>query len=661
MTILQSMVFVTFTLLFASGTPASNESAEQSIVKCPPIELFLDNTLQMQIRFANEGVLDRAVFSCLPGYHLSGQQEATCQFGRWNLEDFPSCVSYCRQPQDIENGGLDIGQAPVKGLGYPNGTVATYSCAPGYQLEPSGASGKKVCLNEIWTGQSVTCVKKDGCVLEGTLVDGYTIVENESLHKVRYGCKSGYHLVGPQERKCLGGMWIPPYMPQCAKKSFQGIITTDDDGSEETVETGRSCASAPIVQGATLVWVRGPLTTNGVTEGTELEFQCNEGLRDSEAPCEPSKVRCINGKWHGRLPKCVEFAGCLPLPNIPHSAVYGLATTGQYRVGARVAYTCQPGYRLSGNPVFSCESTGCWEPAMLPDCTHEDDPYYMCGLTCGWEKYALNPGMALLASLGTALAVMAVLMAVCLAVVCRRRRSSRSGRSTSGGRQRSARLHHWPDESPDAAPQPPPTLMPPDPDRVALIAFADGLQVGQSVLPSYEEATRDRAGGGLASGGGVFFNALHRGRNGPQWTALSSGSGRRGRRHQHDRDQDTLSHHSLHGGLCTRQSSSTSHSASLRSYAVDLTGSTDTMAATSEGSTTVTLDTVSSHGASSLASGSASCRAICGSLASFDTSSILNTDGVPLLEESELEAAIDRPDEAATEEAASSEPKQGTC
>lgn len=55
----------------------------------------------------------------------------------------------------------------------------------------------------------------------------------------------------------------------------------------------------------------------------------------------------------------------------------------------------------------------------------------------------------------------------------------------------------------------------------------------------------------------------------------------------------------------------------------DPMGSTDTMTP-SEVSTNVTLDTVSSHSGSQ----PASCRAICGSLASFDTSSVLNTEGL---------------------------------
>lgn len=54
----------------------------------------------------------------------------------------------------------------------------------------------------------------------------------------------------------------------------------------------------------------------------------------------------------------------------------------------------------------------------------------------------------------------------------------------------------------------------------------------------------------------------------------------------------------------------------------DSMGSTDTMAV-SEGSTTVTLDTASSHSGSQ----PGSCRVHYGSLASFDTNSVLNTDG----------------------------------
>lgn len=108
----------------------------------------------------------------------------------------------------------------------------------------------------------------------------------------------------------------------------------------------------------------------------------------------------------------------------------------------------------------------------------------MSGLARGWEEYALSPGAALLASLGTALAVMALLLAVCLAVVCRRRRRSGGRHAGPSSGTRAHRLH-WPDESPEQPTQTTPSLLPPDPDRVALIAFADGLQIGQVRLQTF--------------------------------------------------------------------------------------------------------------------------------------------------------------------------------
>lgn len=65
---------------------------------------------------------------------------------------------------------------------------------------------------------------------------------------------------------------------------------------------------------------------------------------------------------------------------------------------------------------------------------------------------------------------------------------------------------------------------------------------------------------------------------------------------------------------------------SMRSWsACDSLGSTDTVAVSD--STNVTVDTQSSGGTSSGASQAPSCRALAGSLASFDTSSQVNNEG----------------------------------
>ncbi|KAG7162907.1 hypothetical protein Hamer_G001914 [Homarus americanus] len=66
---------------------------------------------------------------------------------------------------------------------------------------------------------------------------------------------------------------------------------------------------------------------------------------------------------------------------------------------------------------------------------------------------------------------------------------------------------------------------------------------------------------------------------------------------------------------------------SMRSWsACDSLGSTDTVAVSD--STNVTVDTQSSGGPSSGTSQAPSCRALAGSLASFDTSSLVNNEGM---------------------------------
>ncbi|KAJ9598174.1 hypothetical protein L9F63_011136 [Diploptera punctata] len=311
------------------------------------------------------------------------------------------------------------------------------------------------------------------------------------------------------------------------------------------------------------------------------------------------------------MPRCSPVEGCVSPPSIEHGALFGLAVDGRYRVRAEVAYECESGYTLYGNLRLTCAPSGCWEPSDLPECRKDQAPLPNPDYKTYWPPHkdpgigapGLEDTVTLLVSLVTALGVMLILLGVCLVVVCRRRRHRGS------------------------TPSPPRPTAPPliyDPDRVALIA--DGAQLGESSLPSYEEAVRERCGGGVApSPGGLLPHRAHRG---PHWTALGSG----GRRARGD---------SAH---VTRQSSSTSHTASLRSGSAtgDSMGSTDTMTP-SEVSTNVTLDTVSSHTCSS-GSQTASCRAICGSLASFDTSSVLNTEGVPLLEECEHEEGVQGPD-----------------
>lgn len=118
---------------------------------------------------------------------------------------------------------------------------------------------------------------------------------------------------------------------------------------------------------------------------------------------------------------------------------------------------------MRGNPRMICSTIGCWEPNGLHPSCQEDNQFS--------DEY-MAPSGTLLLSMATAAGVMLMLLAVCLVVVCRRRKLwSRQPLSPGVG----AGL---PPHSAVSAGDSTSALIN-DPDRLALIAFADGIQNGQ--------------------------------------------------------------------------------------------------------------------------------------------------------------------------------------
>ncbi|XP_046664301.1 complement receptor type 2-like [Homalodisca vitripennis] len=489
-------------------------------------------------------------FSCLPGFTLIGKATILCNSVQLENEPKPQCiqepVTGCPQLPMLVNGELRVEGYKEEEL-YAEGIVVEYQCIEGYHLVPS--SKYRACHKGHWTGVDPIC-KPDGCAKPNPVINGHFDPYTEANQypvgtHLHFSCEIGFQLQGVQSVQCLStGQWSH-ILPQCLR-----LIQ----------EEGISCAPPPLGPHVVVTAVRGLQSANSALSGTTLQVSCASGYRDQTFPCVPSLLRCIDGNWQGRFANCVSVDTCMFPLNIAHATVLRVGMQSNvYSLGSQVAYTCDSDYQLVGDAVFTCQPDGCWNPDILPVC-HPPSHLYMNPGT--WSDY-IKLNTSLLMSMITIASVSVIVLSVCLVLVCR------------------------PHPSPQtSAPLAPP---PSDPDRVALIAFADGVQ---SVLPSYEEAVR-------GSLGGVLNYRLHR----PHWTTMLGGQ----RRNNRDNTRQTPS---------------------MR----DSMGSTDTVTV-SEVSTNVTVDTVSSHSGSQ----TASCHAICGSLASFDTSSILNTDGVPLLEVNELE------------------------
>ncbi|XP_065564251.1 uncharacterized protein LOC136029675 [Artemia franciscana] len=166
-------------------------------------------------------------------------------------------------------------------------------------------------------------------------------------------------------------------------------------------------------------------------------------------------------------------------------------------------------------------------------------------------------------------------------------------------------------------------------------------------LPSYEDAVRERAPPPYDAVVGTFRGvirssvapmALRTVRTGRR---SRTGGNLQNRATERIDNSDSVSQHSAFSGpffpnRCGGGSLRTA------SYAGSI-GSLDTVAASEgSGSTVVThASDATSYSASSANSQTASTRGVCGSLASFDTLSMQNNEGVPLLEETEFDVPLE--------------------
>ena len=408
----------------------------------------------------------------------------------------------------------------------------------------------------------------------------------------RYHCNEGYSLLrlfGQDIYRCSSsGLWYPKQPPVCISKT-NNMEPLDD----------MMCLAPDDVAYASYRAVEGVVTPNGALHGTILEYSCNIGYRDSILPCLPSRRTCHAGQWVGSLPSCAPFEFCPPVPRIQNGY---LATPREtdYRLHSIVKYGCDRGFWMAGEDTFQCQATGCWEPNALPKCIDEN-------LISSWDP-AAGAGTSLwavLISVCVATAIISTITAVCGVMACRKRRT----------------LTHTPAPHWSTHVTVTPTITSHagnnnnnnNNNGAKPVSQQVDRQEGGLVLPSYEEALREgvvglgRRGVEQCGGGGGYRH--HRARH-------QYGGGRAGRRPgQHRPEQDNVSHSSV---SCVHRQQPGSNTGSLRSGSVQ------------------SVSTVGVSGSEEV-SQNPSCRALAGSLASFDC----GNEGVPLLlpEETELESA----------------------
>ncbi|XP_050692400.1 uncharacterized protein LOC126983611 isoform X2 [Eriocheir sinensis] len=563
--------------------------------------------------------------------------------------------------------GVEVSEKDIGGEWLPENTLAEYSCEAGYRLQTSLSPRLPhhlTCHHGEWQGEVPQCVSQ-GCSAREPVMNGYYLEVTGSWDgqeyqeypagaRIQFVCHTGYILRGPDRFLCQkGGVWVPrKVVPQC--EPSQQLI-----GAE-------LCPVPPEVPHTLQKLVRGVVAVRGAVEGTEVAYRCLPRYRNTLAPCITHTLTCRAGQWVGTSPECEPFNSCMPPQNIPHGTlsdsassfpvqaqVYYQCVLGYKLMGPSVSvclysppppspphclsappqvyYQCVSGYKLMGPSVVTCqEYTGCWTPRLPPVCQRLHQ--YSREEPVRGDSSILDIHTILVATTGSVIGILLIVLAL---ILYQRAVSPKLVRLRSSGSGGVVDIPPAPHPRPASAPPPHPDH---DPDRVALIAFPD-----EGVPPTYEEAVRHRpailfepptAAGTGGGGAGRYTPHAPRSRTHRVGVPGVVGVAVGGRRSRHRDNPDNISYQSIGSA---RQSSSWS--------ACDSLGSTDTVAAASD-STNVTVDTQSSGGVStgSAPSQAPSCRALAGSLASFDTSSLVNNEGAPLLEEAEVyDGSVEEP------------------
>ncbi|XP_012590263.1 PREDICTED: complement receptor type 1-like [Condylura cristata] len=312
-------------------------------------------------------------YSCDAGYRLIGRPSAMCVVSgntvMWDT-DPPLCeCKPCTNPPDLQNGRMVIDRDTRFG------STITYTCNEGFRLIGQSSSTCSLSGDGVaWDNEPPLC-ESIPCGPPPSIANGR--FTSSSLDYFPYGSVVTYQclrsvsdwrtpplsLVGPRTIYCTStdghtGVWSGP-APHCLPP--------------------RSCSPPTLGPG---LWVSSNRSLFNV--GDTVTVQCLPGF----IPKGPTQVRCEpQNRWGPQLPTCSREEACADLPDrLPNGRV--LPPRG-HRLGARVAFACDEGFRMEGPTVISCVLQGespmwssspptcerilCPHPPAIPNGRHSGD------------------------------------------------------------------------------------------------------------------------------------------------------------------------------------------------------------------------------------------------------------------------------------------------
>lgn len=311
-----------------------------------------------------------------------------------------------------------------------------------------------------------------------------------------------------------------------------------------------------------------------------------------------SKITCGNAAWLGLPPKCVlkQVVTCSALSDIQN----GQCVCGTINYTTQCECVCDNGYKLVGNSMLTCHYTGDWNYDM-PTCIEGQ------AIDTSSQSSKESPSHTHLSTLAivvaTACSVLGILLLIMVIMIFRRRKPrppSRLCRPSSTPPPYS-RVHN---NSVDEL------------DRYLLIGYENPNETLRANLPSYEEA--------MAAGQNPIGN------RGDNLSRSDDGQGQVGEYRPLPSIPGSFRANQMISGENSSRHSIITTSTMNRDGVSELFGSIDTVnVSVSDASTAVTIETLDS--ATSHHS-NMSRRATAGSIASANSNESLVTEDVPLLD-----------------------------
>ncbi|XP_064394225.1 uncharacterized protein LOC135341566 isoform X3 [Halichondria panicea] len=284
-----------------------------------------------QVEMSGTSVADKASYSCNSGFMLMGSRMRSClDNGQWS-ETAPTCeTTFCPYLSDPTSGLVRITSTAV-------GAQATYECFRGFSLDGNAV---RVCSgNGQWTGVEPRCTLVDCGNLRDPDNGQVSLSGTDFGSRARYRCFSGYTLQGETSRLCEDdGFWTGE-APICV---FIGCPYLDPPAN-------------------------GKVELSGMIVDSIATFTCDPGFELIGKTL--TRVCQSDGRWSGISPQCrpvrPPLVTCPALTSPANGQVFFTTVT----VGSVARYTCTQSFQLVGIATRVCRDDGVWsgtEPFCRP-------------------------------------------------------------------------------------------------------------------------------------------------------------------------------------------------------------------------------------------------------------------------------------------------------